>query len=338
MVHDRVARVVVEFFQGCLGSQPVGYRDLTAQIGDIVQFSWFEEGVEAFGHPVSRDEIQKTLFSIKSKKALGPDGFLVDFYRATWSVVGDDFCEVNSTAITLIPKWQGAERMEKFRPISCCNVVYKCILRILAERLRLWLPAFISELVESYKKSRGKPRCVLKVDLQKAYDSVNWDFLFGVLLAIGMPLQFVSWVRACVTLLKFSVMINGSLEGFFSWFHDRCKRVGLTHLVFVDNLMIFCAAERDSLKFVRQVLADFAGMSGLVANVGKSSMFVAGVESREAEELAAFMGFSIGSLPISYLWKGNAVSRDGARMWDKEVVWRRDCRSSWMVREVGGGL
>ncbi|XP_038904291.1 uncharacterized protein LOC120090644 [Benincasa hispida] len=118
---------------------------------------------------------------------------------------------------------------------------------------------------------------------------------------IGTPLQFVSWVRACVTLPKFSVMINGSLEGFFSWFHDRCERMGLTHLVFADDLMIFYAAERDSMEFVRQVLVEFAGLFGSVANVGKTSMFVEGVESGEVEELTAFMGFSLGSLPVRYL-------------------------------------
>ncbi|XP_038876458.1 uncharacterized protein LOC120068881, partial [Benincasa hispida] len=141
------------------------------------------------------------------------------------------------------------------------------------------------ELVVNYKKGGGS-RVVLKVDLQKAYDSVNWDFLFGVLLAIGKPFQFVSWVRACVTSPKFSVMINCSLEGFFPGrkglrFHDRCECLGLTHLVFANDLMIFCAAERDSLELMRQVLTEFAKLSGLVANVGKSSMFVTGVESRE---------------------------------------------------------
>ncbi|XP_038888122.1 uncharacterized protein LOC120078021 [Benincasa hispida] len=315
-----VARVAVDFFRGCLGSQPVGYRDLTARIGDIVQFSWThegvdalgrpmcirdrsEEGVEALGRPVSRDEIKKALFWIKSGKAARPDGFSVDFYRAAWNVSCYLPSGVNSTAITLIPKRQRAEHMEEFRPIFCCNVVYKCISRILAKRLRLWLPAFISG-----NQSAFVP---------------------------GTPLQFVSWVRACVTSPMFSMMVNGSFEGFFPgrkglrqgdplshflfvmvieilsrllnnhpvWFrfHDRCERVGLTHLVFVDDLMIFCAAKRDSLEFVRQVLADFAGLSGLVANVGMSSMFFVGVESGKAEELAAFMGFSLGSLLVRYL-------------------------------------
>ncbi|XP_038895844.1 uncharacterized protein LOC120084011 [Benincasa hispida] len=173
----------------------------------------------------------------------------------------------------------------------------------------------------------------------------------------GTPLQFVSWVRACVTSPKFFMMINGSLEGFFPGrkglrFHDRCEHLGLTHLVFADDLMIFCAVERDSLEFVRQVLTEFAELSGLVANVGKSSMFVAGVESREAEELTVYMGVSLGRLRamdcapliqritacirswagrslsfagrlqlVSYLWKGSVVSQSGARVaWDEVCV------------------
>ncbi|XP_038895791.1 uncharacterized protein LOC120083957 [Benincasa hispida] len=68
-----------------------------------------------------------------------------------------------------------------------------------------------------------------------------------------------------------------------------------------DTMLKKREVERDSFEFVRHVLADFVGLSGLVANVGKSSMFVVGMESGEAEELAAFMGFSLGSLPVRYL-------------------------------------
>ena len=193
--------------------------------------------------------MRRVLFSMDGGKAPGPDGYSVGFFKGAWTVVGEGFCDVvlhffetnyfpqgvNTIAITLIPKRNGADRLEDFSPISCCSVIYKCISRILADRLRVWLPSFVSgnqpafipgrsiidnillcqELVGAYHLHRGKPRCTMKVDLQKAYDYVNWDFLFGLLIAIGTPLRFVSWVRACVTSPMFSIMINGSLEGFF---------------------------------------------------------------------------------------------------------------------------
>ena len=73
-------------------------------------------------------------------------------------MVGEDFCDaivhffetcylaygLTTTVITLIPKRCGAERMKEFRPISCCNVIYKCISKILTERLRVWLPSFVN--------------------------------------------------------------------------------------------------------------------------------------------------------------------------------------------------
>lgn len=50
------------------------------------------------------------------------------------------------------------------------------------------------ELVGGYHLNKGLSRCVLKIDLQKVYDSVHWDFLFGLLLASGTPYRIVNWI------------------------------------------------------------------------------------------------------------------------------------------------
>ncbi|TYK18951.1 uncharacterized protein E5676_scaffold418G00380 [Cucumis melo var. makuwa] len=203
--------------------------------------------------PISREEVRRVLLTMDSGKAPGPDGFSLGFFKV-W---------VNATAITLIPKHNGAERLEDFRPISC-------------------------------------------FDLQKAYDSVNWDFLFGLLIAIGTLLK--KGVRQGDPLSPFlfvmvmevlSRMLNKIPQSF--QFHHRCEKVKLTHLTFADDLMIFCAADELSIRFIRDCLQKFGELSGLFANPRKSSIFVAGVNNENASHLAACMGFVRGNLSVRYL-------------------------------------
>ncbi|CAL1402079.1 unnamed protein product [Linum trigynum] len=100
--------------------------------------------------------------------------------------------------------------MQDFRPISCCNVVYRGISKLLANRLSLVLPKLIGtsqsafvrgrlisdnilmarELVKDYHKATVSSRCVLKIDLMKAFDSVDWKFLLKVMTAMNIPSEF----------------------------------------------------------------------------------------------------------------------------------------------------
>ena len=101
--------------------------------------------------------------------------------------------EVNATILTLVPKKVNPSAMGDFRPIACCNVIYKCITKIISNRMLPLLSDLVSlnqsafipsrsitenvllveEIVRNYHKDKGVPRCTLKIDLMKAYDSVN---------------------------------------------------------------------------------------------------------------------------------------------------------------------
>lgn len=73
-----------------------------------------------------------------------------------------------------------------------------------------------NELLHNYHKNiRKLKKCAIKIDLFKAYDMVNWNFILAILKNIGIHPMFLNWVNECITTLSFSIIINGELEGFF---------------------------------------------------------------------------------------------------------------------------
>ncbi|GKD21730.1 putative reverse transcriptase domain-containing protein [Tanacetum coccineum] len=99
---------------------------------------------------VSNDEVKAALFDIDSNKPHGSDGYSSYFFKSSWDVIGKDFCmavkeffssrkllkEVNSTVISLVPKLPTPRNVLDYRPIACCNVVYKCISKIMVNRIK----------------------------------------------------------------------------------------------------------------------------------------------------------------------------------------------------------
>lgn len=141
--------------------------------------------------------------------------------------------ETNATILTLIPKKKNASYMSEYRPIACCNVVYKCITKILANRMIQRLDEVISSSQGAFIPKRGiaenillaqevvcdtkgAPRCILKVELMKACDSLDWEYVLHCLQCFGAPGKFISWISACITSPSFTIALNGTLMGFFS--------------------------------------------------------------------------------------------------------------------------
>ena len=200
--------------------------------------------------PVSQAEIKKEVFDLPANKAPGPDSYTGEFYRRAWPIIGNDFTQAvqeffssghilkqwNATAITLVPKSTEVERMSGFRPISCCNDVYKVVSKILARRLEKLLPSMISpsqyvfvkvrllmenvllttELVHGFGSKNASPSGLLKVDIRKAFDFVSWPFILEVLRAADFPGIFINWIRNCITTTSFSINVNGEHCGYFN--------------------------------------------------------------------------------------------------------------------------
>ncbi|KAL0287135.1 UNVERIFIED_CONTAM: Retrovirus-related Pol polyprotein from type-1 retrotransposable element R2 [Sesamum radiatum] len=140
-----------------------------------------------------------------------------------------------------------------------------------------------------YNQQSLPPRCALRVDLRKAYDTVEWDFLRAALTLFGFPEQFIRWIVECVTTPSFSVCVNGAPHGFFKGarglrqgdpmspylfvlvmevltlllqqrieqnggfsYHWECEGVQLFQLGFVDDLLLFSKADPNSVRLFKE--------------------------------------------------------------------------------------
>lgn len=219
------------------------------QIRSLIRFSCNENMRRNLDADVTEAEIKAEFFALPTNKSPGPDGYSSEFFKKTWAFVGPSLVEAvqeffrsgrllgqwNSTTVTLVPKKPNADRITDFQPISCCNVIYKIISKLLARRLEQILPLWISpsqsafvkgrlltenvllatELVKGFGQENISSRGVLKVDLRKVFDSVGWSFILEVLKAANMPSRFINWIKQCITSTSFSINVNGSLCGYF---------------------------------------------------------------------------------------------------------------------------
>lgn len=127
---------------------------------------------------------------------------------------GRQLKQINHTIITLVPKNSHCSSVGDYWPIACCNVAYKVIMMIIYSRLKPKLGSLVDqaqsafvegrnmienirlaqELLRNYNRKRASPRCLIKVYLLKAYDSVDWSFLESILRGLNFPTVFVRWI------------------------------------------------------------------------------------------------------------------------------------------------
>ncbi|KAL2930500.1 hypothetical protein RDABS01_035910 [Bienertia sinuspersici] len=245
---SNISKAFEDYYKDLLGtaiSNRTNIKQEIVNLGPCVT----EEQANSLTREFSNSEIKQALFSIPGVKAPGPDGFNSTFYKEAWPLIGDEISnairdfflhgqmlkQINCTKLTLIPKIQFPQSVSEFRPIACCNTIYKVITKLICSRLKTILPHIISpnqagfiqgrqifhnisivqDLVGVYNRKATPPSCMLKVDIRKAYDSVDWEFLNEMLIALNFPQKFIGWIMACVTTASYSLCVNGSLHGFF---------------------------------------------------------------------------------------------------------------------------
>eukprot|EP00253_Pinus_taeda_P007926 PITA_07926 len=316
-------------------------------------------------------EVEEVVMNMKKGKAPGPDGFTAEFYQAGWQFLGQDILEVveeswvknimwsgmNATFLTIIPKSNNSEEAQGFRPIALCNVIYKIIATLIAKRLKPLLPSIISpeqtgfvegrqildglvvaqEMIHSLSQEKRKGM-MIKLDLSKAYDRLNWKYLCAVLEAYGFEKRWREWIFSMISTPFFSILVNGNPSKPFNASRGirqgdplspflfilaadglgriikretrRNKLRGLklwgnnltiTHQQFVDDIMLFREVSLREVRIIKEVLETFSEASGMEINKEKSCTLIFNTPEAIKAHLTRTLGFKQGDLPTKYL-------------------------------------
>ncbi|GJV80075.1 RNA-directed DNA polymerase, eukaryota [Tanacetum coccineum] len=358
---------------------------------------------------VTYDEVKRVVWDCGANKSPGPDGFTFEFFHKFWKTLDQDVFQAvsdffenghiprgcNASFIAFIPKIHDTKIVKDFRPISLIGSIYKIITKILANRLCNVLPCLISEVQSAFVSNRNildgpfildellqwckhkrKRAMIFKVDFEKAFDSVKWDYLIDTLRAFGFGQKWCSWINGCFENATGSVLVNGSPTSEFQFhrglkqgdhispflfilimetLHLSFKRVieanlfkgisinasfSISHLFYADDVVFIGEWNSSNIKTVAKVLNCFYLVFSLKINFHESKLIGVGVNSNEVESIANLVGCSTFSSPFKYL--GVIVGDNMSRLkpWEDVISKVSNRLSNWKLKTllIGGRL
>ncbi len=317
------------------------------------------------------EEIRDAVWQCEGSKSPGPDGFNFSFIRKSWDLIKHDIFAAmalfhrtgtipkgcNASFICLIPKVRDPSKLEQYRPISLVGALYKIISKVLASKLKKVLPAIVDESQSAFLKNRGildsvlmanevvedlrkkgRSGLCLKVDFEKAYDSVRWEFLYDMLHRMGFHNLWITWIRGCMESASISVLVNGSptkefkpsrglrqgdplapflflvaAEGLagivrqalkvnmLSGLKIGSKELEICILQFADDTLFLCEDSYSNVLTLKAILRGFELASGLKINFHKSRLAGINVQSSAVSCYTKTLNCSQMGIPFKYL-------------------------------------
>ncbi|RVW92839.1 LINE-1 retrotransposable element ORF2 protein [Vitis vinifera] len=312
-----------------------------------------------------------------------------EMFQDCWDVIKEDLVRVfdefhrsgiinqstNASFIVLLPKKSMAKKISDYRPISLITSLYKIIAKVLAGRLRGILHetihstqgAFVqgrqildavliaNEIVDEKKRS-GEEGVVFKIDFEKAYDHVSWDFLDHVMEKKGFNPRWRKWIRGCLSSVSFAILVNGNAKGWikasrglrqgdplspflftivadvlsrmllraeernvFEGFRVGRNRTRVSHLQFADDIIFFSSTREEDLLTLKSVLLVFGHVSGLKVNLDKSNIYGINLGQDHLHRLAELLDCKASGWPILYLGLPLGGNPKSGSFWDPVI-------------------
>jgi len=357
--------------------------------------------------PFSKDEIKRAVWDCGGAKAPGPDGFTFKFFKIFWHLFETDFFNImtrfhwegkinrgcNSSFITLLPKIPDPQDLVDYRPISLIGAIGKVVSKILSNRLKVVLSLVVSDTQSAYvegrsildgplmvnevmgwiKKSKSKS-LMLKVDLEKAFDTLNWNFLDNVLEHMNFPPLWRKWIHGTLASARTSILVNGAPTREFSI--KRGVRQGdplspflfilamealdvvmnkavstglfkgitlpnngpvLSHLLFADDVIFVGVWEERNMLNLSRILRCFYLASGLKVNYKKSKIFGLGIDANQVERAAQCLKCQIGTVPFKYLGMPLGANMNHIKNWKDVIDVFESKLSTWKAKSLSFG-
>ncbi|GJV19940.1 putative RNA-directed DNA polymerase, eukaryota, reverse transcriptase zinc-binding domain protein [Tanacetum coccineum] len=357
--------------------------------------------------PITSQEIKNAVWDCGGDKAPGPDGFSFKLIKKHWNLLGDDIIKYvkdfhlsasiprgcNSSFITLAPKVDDPITISDFRPISLIGCQYKIIAKVLANRLALVIPSVVSEVqmafikgrqitdgpllvneIISWAKKHKKKMLLLKLDFEKAFDSLSWSFLDSIMSQMGFGEKWRKMIHSCLNSAYASVLVNGSPTNEFKigkglrqgdplspflfilavealnvvLVEARNRniflgadvgrdKIPISHLQFADDALIVGQWSVPNAKNLTRILTCFNLASGLKVNFNKSKLFGIGVSSNEVNSVACSIGCQPSQLPCTYLGLPIGANMSRCSNWSPVVDRFQKRLSTWKCKNLSYG-
>eukprot|EP00253_Pinus_taeda_P005642 PITA_05642 len=312
--HEEIKKVSVNHFKTLLTeTQDNRTEAITILCKEIPKLVTRDQNL-ALMRKVTREEVEKIVRNMKRNKAPGPDRYTVEFYQAGWYLLAE-------------------ERLKTILP----NIISPEQIGFVEGRQILDGLVVAQEVIHTLKTKKEKGM-LIKLDLSKAYDRLNWKYLEAILQAFGFCNRWVKWVLSMISTPNFSILLNGApsttfnasrgirqgdplspflfiiaAEGLGRYFKKELRErkiqglrlwsnhTTVSHQQFIDDIMIYCKVSLNEVRRIKKILEVFMKGSGMEVNKEKSRTFFFNTVEPIRNHLTRTLDFRKGELPTKYL-------------------------------------
>ena len=342
---------------------------------DIPKLS--EEEKQSCEGNISLEECETILESFKENKSPGSDGIPIEFYKRCWDIIKKPFIEcVNESfvsgemsntqkkAVITLTEKKGKDRrfIENWRPISLLNVDAKIMSKVIAARIKEVLPNVIHSNQTGYVKDRyigetvrsifdimeltdaeNIPGLLIFIDFQKAFDTLEWDFLLKCLEAFNFGHDFMHWVRLFYKNIQSCVINNGTASDYFTLKRGARQGDPLSPYLFVLAVETLAIAIRNNVQIkgikigneVTKVLQFADDITAVLSDINSAlSLFqslkhfeiLSGLKVNNSKTEGLWIGAlkNNDSKPLGIKWPNEPIKALGVFTYDKTLLYEKN--------------